>query len=261
MLLNEEQVAEYGDAGYLVVPGLFDKGEIAILKDAYHRDSQISGQHRINEADGDDVVRAVYASHQRQPEFAAVVRSPRLLGPTRQLLADDVYVYQFKINAKQAFCGGGWSWHQDYIAWQLMDGLPTSNIINAALFLDDVTEFNGPIVFVPGSHRQGLVRDDRNQGGSVSVHHLDPDDIELSPEQMADLISEHGIESAKGIAGSVVFFDSEIVHGSGSNISPFQRRILIISYNAVGNSPPSRREARPEYLVGRDTTPLRLTED
>ena len=29
--------------------------------------------------------------------------------------------------------------------------------MNVAIFLDDVNEFNGPLMFIPGSHKQGVV--------------------------------------------------------------------------------------------------------
>ena len=29
--------------------------------------------------------------------------------------------------------------------------------MNVAIFLDEVNEFNGPLMFIPGSHKQGVV--------------------------------------------------------------------------------------------------------
>lgn len=59
------------------------------------------------------------------------------------------------------------------------------------MFLDDVGEFNGPIIFVPGSHADRLAlasrRDDHR-----SDQHLDPGDIALSQADMARLVDRHG---------------------------------------------------------------------
>jgi ectoine hydroxylase len=66
--------------------------------------------------------------------------------------------------------------------------------------------------------------------------------------------------SPKGPAGSVVLFHPEIVHGSATNISPFPRDLLIVTYNSVGNQPRHRGEPRAEFLVGRDATPLEAIE-
>lgn len=259
MHLNQEQVHRYQEKGYLTLYQLFDSGEVQLLLDAFRRDCEIPGEHRITEH-GCDGVRAVYASHQRQSEFSMLVRCPRLLGPVRQLLRDDVYIYQFKINAKPSFSGEGWSWHQDYAAWKIVDNLPAPRLVNVALFLDDVNEFNGPIIFVPGSHRQGLIRDCHRGGCAESAQHLDPEDIALTATQMTALVDQHGMESPKGEAGSVVLFHPEIVHGSASNMSPFDRRLLIVTYNDVHNEPGPLSMPRPEYLVGRDTDALEIAD-
>jgi ectoine hydroxylase len=259
MYLSQDQVRRYQEKGCLLLDQLFDADEVQVLLDAFRRDSKILGEHRIVERDRDEV-RAVYGSHRRQPEFSMLVRSPRLLGPVQQLLGDDVYVYQFKINAKPAFAGEGWSWHQDYTAWKIEDNLPAPRLINVAFFLDDINEFNGPIIFVPGSHRQGLIREARRPGNTESEQHLEPEDIALTPTQMSTLVDQYGMESPKGKAGSVVMFHPEIVHGSASNMSPFHRRLLIATYNDIRNEPRPLGLPRPEYLVGRDTEALEIVE-
>ncbi|WP_406863819.1 phytanoyl-CoA dioxygenase family protein [Streptomyces sp. HUAS MG47] len=257
MLLSEEQVGTYREQGFLVLDSLFAPDEVEALCDAFRRDGEIPGEHRIVEEDG-RAVRAVYASHQRQSEFAALVRHPRVLGPVRQLLDAEVYVYQFKINAKPAMGGGGWAWHQDFAAWRVADNLRAPRLVNVGVFLDDVTEFNGPVIFVPGSHRDGLVSSARRHDTARSEQHLDPDDIALRPSDMVSLAAQHGMTSPKGKAGSVVFFDPEIVHGSAPNMSPYDRRLLILTYNDVTNEPRPLGEPRPDYVVCRDTTPLQV---
>ncbi|MFF7644824.1 phytanoyl-CoA dioxygenase family protein [Streptomyces canus] len=257
--LSPDQIAQYRENGFLVLNSLFDPTETEALSDAFDADCLTPGPQRILEENG-EAVRAVYASHERRHEFATLVRTPRLLGPARQLMSDDLYVYQFKINAKPAFGGDKWAWHQDFLAWKLADNLAAPRQVNIGVFLDEVTEFNGPLIFLPGSHRSGLLRDFRNDAAR-SVQHLDPDDIALRPEQMSALVDRHGMVSPKGPAGSVILFDPEVVHGSAPNMSPFPRRLLIATYNDVANAPVPLGEPRPSYVVGRDTTPLRFSDD
>ncbi|MEU7425618.1 MULTISPECIES: phytanoyl-CoA dioxygenase family protein [unclassified Streptomyces] len=254
MRLTQEQIDRYHEDGFLLLDSLLSTDEATLLGDAYERDAALPGPQRVVEEDGERV-RAVYASHQRQPEYAGLVRDPRLLQPVRQLLTDDVYVYQFKINAKPGFGGEKWAWHQDYVAWRIADNLPAPSQVNVALFLDDVDEFNGPVIFLPGSHRSGLVNDSRR--ATRTEQHLDPDDIALTTEQLSALVAERGMVSPKGPAGSVVLFSSEIVHGSAPNMSPFPRRLAILTYNDTANLPSWSGEPRPDYVVGRDTEPLR----
>jgi hypothetical protein len=42
---------------------------------------------------------------------------------------------------------------QDYGTWARDDLMPAPRPVNIAVFLDAVMEFNGPLMFVPGSHR------------------------------------------------------------------------------------------------------------
>ncbi|MFE9045011.1 phytanoyl-CoA dioxygenase family protein [Streptomyces sp. NPDC012421] len=259
MQLSPDQIDQYRRTGFLVLDSLFDPVEVEALSDAFEADCLTPGPQRILEEHG-EAVRAVYASHERRHEFAALVRTPRLLGPARQLVSPDLYVYQFKINAKPAFGGDKWAWHQDFLAWKLADGLTAPLQVNIGLFLDEVTEFNGPLIFLPGSHRSGLLRDFRNDS-SRSAQHLDPDDIALRPEQMSALVDRHGMVSPKGPAGSVILFDPQIVHGSAPNMSPFPRRLLIATYNDAANAPVPHGAPRPAYVVGRDTTPLEFSDE
>ena len=73
----------------------------------------------------------------RSAPFRALVRTPRVLRPVRQVLGtDDVYVYHTKINAKPAIEGTIWMWHQDYNAWS-KDGCPTPNMATFNVMLNE----------------------------------------------------------------------------------------------------------------------------
>ncbi|WP_052398223.1 phytanoyl-CoA dioxygenase family protein [Streptomyces sp. NRRL F-5123] len=255
MQLSQEQLHEYRERGVLTLDALLTPDEVEVLREAYLRDSSVQGDHRVAER-GREEARAVYASHLRCPEFGALVRSPRILGPVRQILGRNVYIYQFKINSKPPFLGGGWAWHRDFTAWRLADNLPKPLLVNVGVLLDEVTEFNGPVVFAPGSHHQGAIQGGPPAREAASQQHLDPDDIALTAEELTGLVDRYGMESVKGTPGTVMLFHPEIVHGSAANISPFPRKLLIMTYNDCSNAPRPLGLPRPEYIVCRDTTPL-----
>ena len=75
-----------------------------------------------------------------------------------QIFGDALYMHQFKINGKMAFDGDVWQWHQDYGTWKNDDLMPEPRAMNVAIFLDEVNEFNGPLMFIPGSHKLGVHR-------------------------------------------------------------------------------------------------------
>lgn len=258
MKLAEEQVARYQREGFLVLDSALNAQEVEQLIAAFDREAEESGEDWVV-TDRSGELRAVYASHLRQPEYADLIRSPTILTPVQQLLTEEVYLYQLKVNAKAPFVGESWAWHQDYAAWRIADGLPRPRLVNVAVFLDDVSEFNGPLVFIPGSHLDPTLTAQTGRRSVRSAQHLDPEDIMLPADALEPLVDLHGMVSPKGPAGTVVLFSPEIVHGSGTNLSPRPRRLAIVTYNDVANRPVPVGPPRPEYLVGRDMTPLRVS--
>ncbi|WP_369386595.1 phytanoyl-CoA dioxygenase family protein [Streptomyces sp. CG1] len=256
MKLTEEQLASYHHDGFVLLENVFSNDEIDTLCIALMEDQRVDGPCLITENDG-VTLRSLYASHTRHPVFERLVRTERLLGPARQIAGEDLYVHQMKINSKRAFGGEQWAWHQDYIVWRDADNMPAPSQVNVALFLDDVTEFNGPVIFLRGSHRLGTLE----RGASTEDHgsgHIDPDAYSLTRAELADLVKQHEMVSPKGARGGVLLFSSQIVHGSATNISPFARRLLILTYNPVSAAPRPVGAPRPEHLVGRDHIPLEV---
>jgi ectoine hydroxylase len=60
----------------------------------------------------------------------------------------------------------------------------------------------------------------------------------------------------KGLAGSVLFFHGNIVHGSAANMSPFARNLVLVTFNHHENIPIPTKEPRPEFLASRDYRPV-----
>ena len=119
-------------------------------------------------------------------------------------------MHQFKINAKAAFDGEVWQWHQDYAHLVNDDDMPTPRAMNIAVFLDEVNEFNGPLMFIPGSHRQGRLEAGHDvTTTSYPLWTIDNDTI-------TRLVDEGGIVAPKGPPGSMLMFHGNLVHASGS---------------------------------------------
>ena len=100
---------------------------------------------------GSDAVRTNFAAHMYSEPFARLARHPRMVEPIVQLFGEAVYMHQFKINGKMAFDGDVWQWHQDYgdLEERRRDAR-AARAMNVAIFLDEVNEFNGPLMFIPG---------------------------------------------------------------------------------------------------------------
>lgn len=260
MNLTSDELTRFHTDGYLLSEGRFSSTEVARLRAQLPHEFAVDSPRRVLEQDT-GVVRSVYGSHATNAVFADLARHPRLVNPARQILDADVYVYQFKINAKAAFRGDVWEWHQDYIFWRNEDGMPQPAVVSAVVFLDDVTEFNGPMYVVPSSHRAGVIEPAGAPSDPGSSYRDSPAWINnvtarlkysLSPEAIADTVRRNGIDAPKGPAGSVLFFNANLLHASPTNLSPFDRVVCIVTYNDVQNILRPLSQPRPDFLVSRD---------
>ncbi len=257
MKLSTEQRAAFDRDGYLFFPGLFSAAEMQSMLDAVPELYSRRAAYNVREK-GSDAVRTNFAGHLVSEPFARLARHPRMVEPVQELLGEALYMHQFKINGKMAFEGDVWQWHQDYGTWKNDDLMPTERAMNVAIFLDDVNEFNGPLMFIPGSHRRGVI--DAKHDLTTTSYPLWTVDHEL----IAQLVKraggkDGGIVSPHGPAGSMILFHSCLVHASSSNLSPWNRVSVYLSLCAVSNH--IRRFKRPEYIAHRDFTPIECLPD
>ena len=252
MQLTPEQRAQFERDGWLFFPSLFTPDETRVLTDAVPALYARREAYNVREK-GSDAVRTNFAAHLYSEPFAKLARHPRMVEPVQALFGERVYMHQFKINGKMAFDGDVWQWHQDYGTWKNDDLMPTERAMNVAIFLDDVNEFNGPLMFIPGSHRRGVI-DARHdlQTTSYPLRTVDNTLIAQLVERAGG--RNGGIVSPKGPAGSMILFHSCLVHASTSNLSPWNRVSVYLSLCAVSNH--IRRFKRPEYIAHRDFTPI-----
>ena len=155
MTLSPAEVKQFDELGYLFFPNCFNEEEIALLRDDAEAILKLDRQEIWREKSG--APRTAFAAHTFNETFRLLASHPRLIEPLRQLFSEDVYVHQFKINAKAAFEGDVWQWHQDYGTWARDDGMPEPRAMNIAVFLDEVMPINGALMLIPRSHRQGVL--------------------------------------------------------------------------------------------------------
>ena len=252
MKLTPDQLEQFDRDGYLFFPGHFTPEETQNLTDAVPEIYARREDYNVREK-GKDAVRTNFAAHMYSEPFAKLARHPRMIEPVESLLGEKLYMHQFKINGKMAFEGDVWQWHQDYGTWLNDDHMPTERAMNIAIFLDDVTEHNGPLMFIPGSHKKGVVEAKHDlTTTSYPLWTVDNNLIRQLVQRAGG--KEGGIVSPKGPAGSMILFHSCLVHASGSNLSPFDRVSVYLSLCAVSNH--IRRHKRPEYIAHRDFTPI-----
>jgi ectoine hydroxylase len=79
-------------------------------------------------------------------------------------------------------------------------------------------------------------------------------------DSIAQLAAAGGIVSLTGPPGTLAIFDSNLLHGSNGNITPYPRSNVFLVYNSMHNTlvePFGGGRPRPEFLACRKPQPLR----
>jgi ectoine hydroxylase len=246
MKLTPQQLQEFDERGYLFLPDCFSEEEIASLRSEADKIYASNRQEVWREKSG--APRTAFAAHTYNEAFRLLGAHPRLIGPVEQLFGEKLYMHQFKINAKAAFEGEVWQWHQDYGTWARDDGMPEPRAMNISVFLDEVMAINGPLMFIPKSHKHGTLASGHDeQTTSYPLWTLDN-------ETIMRLAEEGGIVAPTGKPGSVLMFHSNLVHASPANITPYPRKIVYLTLCAVSNH--ITKFSRAEWIAHRDFTPI-----
>ena len=247
----------YREDGWLPLATPVDQSVVSYVRDSIDRWVSVPPEGSAFEPDG-RTLRAVHGCHLVDDVYARLTRLPTFLNLAREILQDDVYVYQFKVNIKQAFEGKAWPWHTDFSFWVNEDGMKSPDALNVAVNIDDVHTENGPIVLLSGSHNAEIGSALAPRSAAPGSNWRDSVSAELPytvDESVVWQLSRHYPQTRlTGPAGSAFAFHPSIVHSSSNNLSAERRSLLIITYNAISNVP--ARLARPEFLVGRDAAPL-----
>ena len=246
MRLTRAQLAAFDENGYLFLPDCFAAEEIACLRAEAADILKTQRKEVWREKSG--APRTAFAAHTYSEAFRLLGADPRLIEPVRDLFGEPVYMHQFKINAKTAFDGEVWQWHQDYGTWARDDGMPEPRAMNISVFLDEVLPINGPLMLIPKSHRHGtLAADHDTNTTSYPLWTLDHSTV-------ARLAGEGGIVAPTGKPGAVLMFHGNLVHGSSGNITPYPRTIVYLTLCAVSNH--IRAPTRPDWIAHRDFSPI-----
>ena len=248
-LLAEAQRVQFFRDGFVCLPGFFAGPTAARLQGALGDLTELSRERPGNDEDFTVApghaaanprlvtVRRVQDMHPAFWEFAA--RS-KLADLAADLVGPDVKFREAYINFKRAREGEAVSWHQDFPFFPMTNRA----MITALVHLDDVSEDMGPIAVVPGAHR-GPVFDHYDGAGVWSGRIAEGDEALAGvPRALAQ----------PGPAGTVVIFDSCMVHGSAPNKTARNRPVLIVGYAAADAfaytaTPPSMYSRRTWQIV------------
>ena len=251
MRLSDEQLEIFDAEGFVFFPNCFSEDEVALLR--IEADAILNTERQEVWREKSGAPRTAFAAHTFNEAFRLLAHHPRLVEPLRQLFGEDVYVHQYKINAKAAFEGDVWQWHQDYGTWARDDGMPEPRAMNIAVFLDEVMPINGPLMLIPKSHKHGTLAAGHDK--STTSYPL----WTLDQATVTRLAAEGGIVAPTGKPGSVLMFHGNLVHASPPNITPYPRKIVYLTLCAVSNH--ITKFTRPDWIAHRDFAPIVPVDD
>ena len=266
--LDEVALSRYERDGFLWFEGFFNQERMTPFFDELKemaKDEKLMESDQIINDPNTGEIRSVFGMHELSEHFQRLTRDPRILGMVRQLLGSEVYIHQSRINDKFGFEGSGFDWHSDFETWHSEDGMPRMRAVSASLMLTDNTEFNGPLMLIPGSHHYFVPcvgeTPDLNWKDSLKAQRLGVPDRDV----LAMLADRGGIKAPKGPTGSLMLFECNTLHASNKNMSPWPRSNLFFVYNSVENKlgkPFATGTERPEFLGARENcAPLSMHDE
>lgn len=255
--LDEAQLAFYRDNGYLQFDALLTAVELQRCLDELDRlRSSVSEQPdpTVVVEPGSRALRSIFDVHRSSIVLGKLCHHPTIAAIARQLLGSEIYIHQSRINYKGGFRGQAFYWHSDFETWHVEDGIPSMRMLSCSISLTPNTPHNGPLMLIPGSHKHfvtcvGATPEDHYKASLKNQEIGVPDETSLT-----QLVSEYGITAPTGPAGTVTFFECNIMHGSNSNITPMPRSNVFVVYNSVLNKPVAPYcglAARPNFIAER----------
>jgi len=230
--LSKSQVSRFKQDGYLVVDNAVSPellGELKSQFDQWVEDSRkhgdnfgqtINGKSRFDLEPGHredkPALRRVNAPIEISACYHAAMSESRVPQLIADLIGPDVKFHHSKINSKLPGAQTEVKWHQDF------PFTPHTNddLVTALLMIDEVTEENGPLKVVPGSH----------QGEIYSLWHGGVFTGAVNNEVASQC--ELQSTSCTGPAGAVCLMHTRLLHGSSPNFSKHPRTLFICVYSA-----------------------------
>ncbi|MEL7542513.1 MAG: phytanoyl-CoA dioxygenase family protein [Pseudomonadota bacterium] len=235
--LTEAEIQHFAETGCITLPDAVTHEQADALRGAFAGWVEESRSHDAPYGESYDgrarfdvepghsaehpALRRVASPTEIDAAYWEVARNSRMTGMVADLIGPNVRFHHSKINSKLPGTATTVKWHQDFT----FDPHSNDDVITALLFLDDVTEENGPLQVVPGTHRGKLYS--LWQNGTFTGA--------IEPDASEDL--EARSQTVTGPAGSVCLMHGRLAHASAANSSSAPRTLFISVFAAADAIP------------------------
>lgn len=222
-MLSQKQIEAYHRDGYIGVEHVLTSKEVLELKRV--TDDFVEQSRRVTNSDGvfdlepGHTAEAPRLRRLKEPiEVHEVYRNalnhPRILDIVSQLIGPSIWTNGNKLNMKSGGGGSPVEWHQDW-AWY---PFTNDDLLAVGVCMDDMSEENGCLLAIPGSHQGRIL--DHHMNGQFAGGVTEPD------------FDDSGAEKIEVKAGGISIHHVRVLHGSLPNLSPYPRRLLLFQYCA-----------------------------
>ncbi len=255
-MLTKSQIEEYNEIGAIVVPDILSEDEVLRLRrvtdEFVERAREVTAHNEIYDLEDSHTpenprVRRIKTAHLHHPEYARLMRHPKIVAVLQDLWGPDIRFDTAKLNLKSAGFGAPVEWHQDWAFYPHTN----DNLAAVGVMFDDMQMANGPLMIVPGSHR-GPTFDHHTDGIFCGAMNPDNHDVDYSKAI-----------ALTGKAGSITVHHVRAIHGSAPNVSDSDRRLLLFQFRAADAWPllgfPAGIEKFKELMVAGEHREPRLS--
>jgi phytanoyl-CoA hydroxylase len=221
-MLTKDQIESYRERGYLGVEDVFTAAEVAELSSVtdefVEQSRQVTEHTEIFDLEPDHTaevpkLRRLKSPASHHPVYEKALKNDKVLDIVSQLVGTEGVRYNgHKLNIKGADFGSPVEWHQDWAFY------PHTNddLLAVGICIDEMTEENGCLMVMPGSHR-----------GPVLDHHQDGHFVGAVTDPAFD---DSAAEKVELPAGGISIHHVRALHGSLPNRSSKARRLLLFQY-------------------------------
>ena len=245
----EALINSYQENGYVLLPEVIN--ELPDFEALIDQDTE-----KVYEKD-ECTLRSIYG-FQNNSTFIKWLKSYSIIKEiTQTLLGEQVYLHQTKVNLKNQNESSVWPYHRDFPFWKVFDHFPDNQFLNVVVYLDDVFEGSGELKVIPKSHNHFLAREAQDEQIDYSLEGSASSDLlfSFSSDELDMFGSTYGIDSTIGRKGSLLIFNTNLIHGSGNSSIDYSRKIMILTFNSCSNIPVDQSK-RPNYLCNLNRTPI-----
>jgi ectoine hydroxylase-related dioxygenase (phytanoyl-CoA dioxygenase family) len=226
-----EEIERFHRDGYVHLQGVLSEAEVAGIEADYDRflsgEIVVAGKDLCDMSGDYDRVVAdfsiinVMLPRKYHPAWQGNIYERRAASIAVQLQGEGLTVDYDQLLAKRPQKDDAvFAWHQDLAYWPVTADPRTATLW---LAIDDSTEANGCMRFVPGSHKEPSLRKHAPLAGDRGKSHTLVAQVDESRDE---------VRLAEIRRGDVTVHNERVLHGSGGNFSDRWRRAYIVAFRA-----------------------------